>query len=140
MFIASHTDHSKPSDPGSPKNVMNISPGNALLVSAVAAILLLAGLSGTGTRVLTAPTNDYEHSSLSTPSVMGAQVSPNSSASAESSFRVRANEVPGPRSEIMDSYESVPSLAALAKQGKADARPVPAVAERHPLASSGVSP
>lgn len=140
MFIAIHRDHSKRSHPGSPKNVLNISPGNALLVSAVAAILLLAGLSGTGTRALTAPTNQHERSSLSTPSVMGAQVLPNSSASAESSFGVRANEVRGSRSEIMDSYESVPSLAALAKQGKADARPVPAVAERHPLASSGVSP
>lgn len=136
MFIAIHRDRSHQ---GHANTIMNVRPGNGLLVSLIAALLLLAGLSGTGTTVFSPPNNDQEHSGLSTPSVTDLRVLRSNTAPAEPSFRTNANESPRWRSDIMDSHESVPSLAALAKHGDNHARLAPDVAEPGAASPSGSS-
>ena len=107
MFIATHSVFR------SPKTFMHLTLGNGLLVVLIVAFLLLAGLSGAGRAVFTSPGNAHDRPAVSTASVTGAQVSREGSASAE--HGISTNDTPRWRSDIMDSYESVPSLAALAQ-------------------------
>ena len=109
MFIATQTEL------GAPKTFMNVSVGNGLFFVLITVSLWVAGLSGTGTTEFTAPNIDRERPSVSTPSATDARVSRSGIAPATASFSANANETPRWRSDIMDSYESVPSLAALAK-------------------------
>ena len=136
MFIAIHRDRSHH---GLAKTSMRLRLGNGLLVSLIAALLLLAGLSGTGTTVFTSLNNDHEHSGLSTPSFTDPQVLRNSPARTQADFNTSANARPRWRSDIMDSYESVPSLAALAKHGDKHTGLAHGVAEPRAVSPSGMS-
>ena len=109
MFIATQTEL------GAPKTFMNVSVGNGLFFVLITVSLWVAGLSGTGTTEFTAPNIDRERPAVSMPSATDARVPRSSTAPAPASFGANANETPRWRSDIMDSYESVPSLAALAK-------------------------
>ena len=95
---------------------MNLSLANGPLVSVVAAVVLLVGLSGTGTTGFTSLNNDQDHSAISSPSVADTRILRDNKTLAPASSGPSASEAPRWRSDIMDSYESVPSLAALGKR------------------------
>ena len=119
---------------------MNPSLANGPLVSLIAAVVLLVGVSGTGTTVFTSPNSDHDHSGLATPSLTEPRVLPNHAALAQASAGPSANETPRWRSNIMDSYESVPSLAALAKSGRTHVQRVPDATARSAALPTGISP
>ena len=132
--------HSELSHPGSPTTSMNVGLGYGLLVSLIATVLLVIALSGTRSRPFISPNNDHERSGFSTPPAAAAQGLRDTTAPAHVGSSVSANETPRWRSDIMDSYESVPSLAALAKQGRTAARLGSAVAERQAEVPPGIKP
>ena len=115
MFIATQSNHGHHRRT---KTIMNLTIGHGVLVSLVAAILFLAGLSGPGTSVLSLTKTDHERI-----------------ASAKES----ENPTRRWRSDIMDSYESVPSLAALAKSGNSHSRLAADAAERPAVLPSDIS-
>ena len=119
---------------------MNLRLANGPLVSLIAAVVLLVGVSGTGTTGFTSPNSDHDHSGLATPSVTDTRVLRNNATLAQASAGPRANEMPHWRSDIMDSYESVPSLAALAKSGHTHVRLAPDAPERRAALPTGISP
>ena len=119
---------------------MNLSLANGPLVALIAAVVLLVGVSGTGTTGFTSPNSDHDHSGLSTPSVTDTRVLPNNATLAQASVGPSANETLRWRSDIMDSYESVPSLAALAKSGHTDLQLAPDAAQRRAALPTGISP
>ena len=131
MFITMrrHHDH--------PKTVTNANLANGLLVSLIAAILLLAGVSGT--TVLSSTNQDQDRSEFPAPLGADSRVPLNSTAPTQASFSTNANETPRWPSDIMDSYESVPSLAALAKQGNSHDRLALDVSERQAVLPLGIS-
>ena len=119
---------------------MNLSLANGPLVSLIAAVVLLVGVSGTGTTGFSSPNSDHDHSGPSTPSVTDTRVVPNNATLAQASAGPSANEPPRWRSDIMDSYESVPSLAALSKPGHTHVRRAPDALERRAALPTGISP
>ena len=119
---------------------MNPSLANGPLVSLLAAVVLLVGVSGTGTTGFSSPNSDHDHSRLATPTVTDTRVLRNNATLAQASAGPRANEMPHWRSDIMDSYESVPSLAALAKSGHTDLPLSPDTAQRSAALPKGISP
>lgn len=119
---------------------MNLSLANGPLVSLVAAVVLLVGVSGTGTTGVTSQNNDDDHSGLSTPSVADTRVLPDKTALAQPSVSPGGNEAARWRSDVMDSYESVPSLAALVKSGDTYGQLAPDAAERRVVLTTGISP
>ena len=118
---------------------MNLSLANGPLVSLIAAVVLLVGVSGTGTTGFSSPNSDHDHSGLATPSVTDTRVLPNNATLAPASAGPSANEPPRWRSDIMDSYESVPSLAALAKPDYTHLRLEPDAPERSAALPTGIS-
>ena len=119
---------------------MNLSLANGPLVSLIAAVVLLVGVSGTGTTGFTSPNSDHDLSGLATPSVTDTRVLRNNAKLAQASVGPSANETLRWRSDIMDSYESVPSLAALAKPGHTPVRRAPDAPERSAALPTGISP
>ena len=124
---------------------MNLSLANGPLVSLIAAVVLLVGVSGTGTTGFTSPDSDHDHSGLATPSVTDTRVLRNNATLPQASVGPSANETLRWRSDIMDSYESVPSLAALAKPGHTPlghtpVRRAPEAPERSAALPTGISP
>ena len=119
---------------------MNLSLANGPLVSLIAAVVLLVGVSGTGTTGFSSPNSDHDHSGLATPTVTDTRVLRNNATLAQASAGPSANETPRWRSDIMDSYESVPSLAALAKPGHTPVRLAPDAPERSAALPTGISP
>ena len=126
---------------GHPRTIMNLSLANGPLVALIAAVVLLVGVSGTGTKGFSSPNSDHDHSGLATPSVTDKQVLRNNATLAHhASAGPSANEPPRWRSDIMDSYESVPSLAALSKPGHTHVRRAPDAPERRAALPTGISP
>ena len=119
---------------------MNLSVANGPLVALIAAVALLVGVSGTGTMGFSSPNSDHDHSGSSTPSVTDKRVLRNNATLAQASAGPSANETLRWRSDIMDSYESVPSLAALAKPGHTDLPLSPDAAQRSAALPKGISP
>ena len=119
---------------------MNLSVTNGPLVALIAAVVLLVGVSGTGTMGFTSPNSDHDHSGLATPTVTDTQVLRNNATLAQASVGPSANETLRWRSDIMDSYESVPSLAALAKSGHTHVQLAPDAPERSAAVPTGISP